>query len=347
MHSLYDSNGYIDMRKIIVLADDFPLSFIVGGRGTGKTYGALKTVVEDRIKFILMRRTQAQLDLVNKPDFCPFKAHNLADGWDISTGPLSKYNVGFYHSTTDENGKLHCIGEPLGYSIALSTVSNLRGFDASDVEILLYDEFIPERHDRPIKEEGKAFLNAYETINRNRELQGRKPLKAICMANANDLGNPIFMELGLIAQAEKMLRKHTEIWTDKKRGIALYILRDSPISMAKKDTVLYRASQGSNFADMAINNTFDDIQDMNIKTMPITEILPFVNVGEITVYKQKSGKGYYVSTHGSGSPERFTASEKDLLRFLRKYGYLWDAYMRNLILFENSTAEVLFNKYFS
>jgi len=46
----------------------------------------------------------------------------------------------------------------LGYTTALSTISGLRGFDASDVKIWIFDEFIPERHERAIKCEGEAFL---------------------------------------------------------------------------------------------------------------------------------------------------------------------------------------------
>ena len=40
---LYLPNGYVDIRWI--LAQGLPFNFLVGGRGTGKTYGALKVVV--------------------------------------------------------------------------------------------------------------------------------------------------------------------------------------------------------------------------------------------------------------------------------------------------------------
>ena len=46
--------------------------------------------------------------------------------------------------------------------MALSTVSNLRGFDMSDCTLLIYDEFIPEPHERPLKNEAAALFNAYE-----------------------------------------------------------------------------------------------------------------------------------------------------------------------------------------
>ena len=94
-----------------------------------------------------------------------------------------------------------------GYTSALSTFSNLRGFDGSNIKILLYDEFIPERHERLIKNEADAFFNVYETINRNRELQGGPPLIALCLSNSNSLASPIFTALNLVKTLERMHNK--------------------------------------------------------------------------------------------------------------------------------------------
>lgn len=55
--SIYLDNGYVDIEKIVNY--NLPFNFIVGGRGTGKTYGALKYAYEYNIRFMLMRRTQA------------------------------------------------------------------------------------------------------------------------------------------------------------------------------------------------------------------------------------------------------------------------------------------------
>ena len=59
MH-LYDKNGYVDIPEI--LKHEAIFIFIYGGRGTGKTYGTLKSMVTDKHKFIYMRRLQAQAD---------------------------------------------------------------------------------------------------------------------------------------------------------------------------------------------------------------------------------------------------------------------------------------------
>jgi hypothetical protein len=341
---IYQDSGYIDIRKILSLG--LPFNFIVGGRATGKTYTSLETVIEDEQKFIYMRRTQSQTDLINKPDFSPFKSLNRDFNWNIGTESLSKYNAGFYNQQ-EQDGKLISVGGPIGYTCALSTISNMRGFDASDINVLLYDEFIPEKHERPIKNEGAAFLNAYETINRNRELSGRKPLQTLCLANANDLANPIFMELRLVRKAEQMRRKKQEVCIDKERGIGLFILDKSPISQQKKTTALYRLTDGSNFEKMSINNDFSGEEIGRISSRPLAEYKPIVSIGEITLYEHKSNRSYYISTHRAGSPPTFGTGDAERARFRRMFQWIWDEYMENNIEFEEYLCEILLTKIFS
>lgn len=343
--NIYQNSGYIDIRAI--LAQGLPFNFIVGGRATGKTYTSLETVKADGIKFIYMRRTQSQADMINKPEFSPFKSLNNDHGWTIGSATLSKYNAGFYETQETEDGGRQCVGAPIGYTCALSTISNMRGFDASDVRLLIYDEFIPEKHERPIKNEGAAFLNAYETINRNRELQGRPPLQVLCLANANDLANPIFMELGMVRKAEQMRRKGQEVSIDKQRGVGLFILDKSPISAQKQNTALYRLAQNSEFSRMSLENDFANEEIGRIKPQPLREYTPIVTVGEITIYRHKSRREYYVSTHKSGSCPEFGIGDTDKNRFRRAYYWVWQEYMNNNIVFEEYLCEILLNKTFS
>ena len=331
---LYQDTGYVNIAGILSLG--IPFNFVVGGRGTGKTYTSLDYVVENDIKFMFMRRTQAQADLINKPEFTPFKPLCRNKNLDIITKPLTKYNAGFYME--DENS-------PIGYTAALSTISNIRGFDASDVQLWIYDEFIPERHERPIKDEGAAFLNAYETINRNRELKGEKPLQVLCLANANDISNPIFMELGLVSKAEKMMRTGKEISVDYNRGVAIFMLNASPVSSLKSKTALYKLTSGSEFEKMSIYNDFVDVDYSNIVKRPLIEYVPVVEVGEICIYRHKNNNKLYVAQHTVGSPPKYSSGENDLNRYARKYSWIWLEYLANNIEFESVISEKLLTKY--
>jgi hypothetical protein len=342
--NIYQDSGYIDIRKILSLGLAF--NFIVGGRATGKTYTSLETVIEDNIKFIYMRRTQSQADLINKPEFSPYKSLNRDFGWNIGTETISKYNAGFYNQVKQDDAYISQ-GAPLGYTCALSTISNMRGFDASDVDLLVYDEFIAEKHERPLKNEGMAFLNAYETINRNRELNGRKPLQVLCLANANDLANSIFMELKLVRKAEQMRRKKQEVYIDRERSIGLFILDKSPISQQKKTTALYRLTGGSNFERMSLDNDFSGEDIGRIASRPLAEYRPIVSIGEITLYEHKSKRTFYISTHKTGSPITYGNGDAERARFRRIYQWIWDEYMENNIEFEEYLCEILLTKVFN
>jgi hypothetical protein len=337
---LYLDSGYPDMKMIHALKAIFLLLY--GGRGTGKTYGALQLVIDNKIKFMFMRRTQTQADLINKPDFSPFKPLNIDRGWNITTQPVSKYNAAFYDTVDGV-----ATGAPLGYTCALSTVSNIRGFDASDIDLLIYDEFIPEKHERPLKNEGDAFLNAYETINRNRELKGRPPLKVICLSNSNDLANPIFMTFGLVRKANQMRKNKQEISVDYERGIAMIDMFDSPISKQKKNTALYRATGDNKFSRMALNNEFSGDEMGRIASRPLAEYRPIVAIGEICIYQHKSRREYYVSTHTTGTPPTFGDGDTERARFRRIYSWVWDEYMDNNIEFEEYLCEILLTKAFN
>lgn len=332
-NKIYLPSGYLNIRGI--LSYNCTFNFIVGGRAAGKTYGALDYVVQDDVRFMLMRRTQAQADLINKQEFSPFKPVCNDRHIDITTASVSKYNAKFMLED-----------ETIGYTCALSTIANMRGFDASDVKLLIYDEFIPERHERPIKSEGAAFLNAIETIGRNRELKGQKPLTVLCMANAFDIANPIFLELGLVGIAEKMKQNGRELYIDRDRSI-LILLPDSKKIMEKKNkTALYKLTEGSEFKAMALNNDFIYNPTENIKSLPLREFNPVVTVGEITIYKHKSKRLYYVSEHRTGNPPTFTTDEIGLKRYIKNYGMrFYRLYMLNCFKFENMLTKSLFELY--
>ena len=334
--SIYLDNGYIDIRKI--LSYKMPFNFIVGGRATGKTYGALKTVYEEHMRFMLMRRTQAQCDLINKPEFNPYKVINTDLHTNITVKSISKYNAKIVEDFEESE-------TILGYTCALSTIANMRGFDASDVKVLIYDEFIPERHERAMKNEGSAFLNAYESIDRNRQLQGHEPLQVLCLANAFNIANPIFLELGLVGRCERMKNNGQEFFIDKERGILIVLLQYSKISKAKADTALYRISTGS-YADMALSNDFVYNNADNIKSMSLKEYRLVCTVGEISIYKHKSNRVYYVSEHRTGTAPMYKSDEVNLTRYRRKFGLVFfNAHMHNNVYFENMLTKSLFELY--
>lgn len=341
---IYNKAGYVNIQEI--LKHEATFIFIYGGRGTGKTYGALEHFVEHKEKFIYMRRLAAQVDIVKKEDMQPFKTLNRDKGWNILPFSINKYISAFYESDVDDNDHVIPVGESKGLLTSLSTFSNLRGVDGSDIRIICLDEFIPELNERPIKGEADAIFNAYETINRNRELNGEPPVKMLFLANSNRIDNPIFMELNLITVADNMRKKGLEWYYDKKRRMLLIDLAKSKISEEKSETALYDLTRGTDFYNMAIKNTFLNEERGRIATKPIKEYRPICSIGEICIYKHKSKKEYYVTGFKSGSPVTYGTGERDRERFRKDFIHVWRAYMKKLVVFEAYVYEVIFDKYF-
>lgn len=343
---LYLSNSYLNIPEILNLPVAF--IYIIGARGIGKTYGILEYLILNKIKFLYLRRLQTQIDLITKPAFNPFKKLNSDKNWDIYPYSVSKNNYGFYNTVYDslKNKRVPVEGEDmLGISGALSTFSNARGFDASDVDFIFYDEFVPEEVESKLRGEADAFFNLIETVNRNRELEGKPPCRVVCASNSTDAANSIFMALNLVTTVMKMQYHGEQIRIIKEREIGLIVPSHSPISEAKKETALYKMTTGTAFADSALENKFINNTPTSIRQRPLQEYKPIVIAGELCIYKHKSNKRYYVSNHMSGNPDRYNASEKELAIFRKRYSNLQTAVYRENIDYENYACELLFDKY--
>ena len=287
--------------------------------------------------------------MIKDDNLNPFNAltATLGNDYQFIMKKVNKNVTAVYRGEFDSEQQIYVAsGEIIGFIMALSTVANLRGW-SSDADLLVYDEFIGERHERPIRDEGAAFLNALETIARNREVQGRKPMKVVCLSNSNDLANPIFIQLKIVKDVENMVRKSQEYRYMPERHLALYVLQITPIGAAKAQTTLYKLAGDSEFTQMALANDFSNEEMAEIKPQNIREYKPIVQVGEICIYRHKSKYLYYVTSFKSGTPEVYDSSAMDLKRFSRNMYHIWLAYLNRHVIFESYMDQVLLEKYFS
>jgi hypothetical protein len=214
-----------------------------------------------------------------------------------------------------------------------------------DVDEIILDEFIPEHGERPIPDEFNTFRNAYETINRNRELEGRPPIRVWLLANSNSLGNPYFIGLRIVEQIDKMIRRGITTWTDPERGLLVVNLADSPISQAKAGTALYRLTGPDEFTGMALGNEFSQESRSRQGSIPLRELIPLVAIGELEIYRHKGSRELYGSLHRSGAPEVFQTDDAGVARFRARYGWLWESYLEDRILWQSYLPELLFRKF--
>ena len=281
--------GYYTLDK--VNKANQPLNIIIGGRGTGKTFRLLwdsyKRYTETN-RFALMRRTEVEISSIADVKYNPFKAVNLVKGINVEARYITRNSVGEFY---EKNGKEETF---LGYATALSTFGKLRGADLSDVDRLVFDEFIKNKTARPIPDEADLFFNAYETINRNRELEGKPPLQAFLLSNSTTLNSPILEELGLVSVIERMKAKGQTVYTDRTRGIHIELLDNNDVSKAKEDTALYRFTRGTAFSNHALKNEFAYDSFENITKVNLNEYLPWVQLDDLYIYRHKNRLEYYV-----------------------------------------------------
>ena len=330
-----------------IMAGALTFNIIVGGRGTGKTFGFLEQLRLDNPRpFLLMRRTQVQADLISNPRFSPLLALDRVRGCHTLTKKINKYIGGIYEAEVNKDGTMEAYGPPLGYTAALSSIHNVRGYSA-DVDDIIFDEFNPEKGERQtISDEFNSFRNAYETLNRNRELEGRDPIRVWMLSNSNTLGNPYFIGLRIVEQVDKMIRKGQEVWKDPERGLMVVNLAASPISEKKAATALYRLTGQDEFTGMALGNEFSQEARSRTGSIPLRELIPLVQIGELQIYRHKGGRQLYGSLHRSGAPEVFSTDDAGVARFRAKYGWLWEYYMEDQIIWQTYLPELLFRKFF-
>lgn len=308
---IYQTNGYANIGGM--LDTGMPFVICIGGRGTGKTYSALLEARKRKLNTLLMRRTQAQADMISSDDMSPWKSIARAEGFEIHNERVSK---GLVATTEVETGNI------LSYQCALSTISNLRGFDSSDLDLIVYDEFIPESHERSLKHELDALLNAYETICRNRELSGKKPVQLLMLANANNLSSPILSGLHLTNKVESMIKKKQDYSIMPERGVAIFLLQDSPISAKKAETALYRLTAGTQFSEMALDNKFSYSDTAGVISRGLRGMKPLLTLDEITIYRG-DGTLYASAKVNRGVPAFKSTSDEDLARLRSSWGIVF------------------------
>lgn len=350
-------SGYLNWDYIMSRPEPFIL--VVGGRGTGKTYGALKWHYEHKRYFIFTRRTAAQIKTLMNPKLNPFKRLNADLHINIQCYTIAGDVHAFapMEEVPARNKRPAPSGDDIATVVPLSTFANTRGFDASEAESWIVDEVNPEQNERPLQNECDVYLNAYETMCRNRELEGAPPVKGIFMSNSNTLKNPLLIGLELVTVLRKMERDGMSELSIPDRGLYIIKLKDSPISAAKADTALYRLAKGTRFSKMALDNEFaDDRESGSIRLCDVTVVrqyTPYVVIGELYIYKNnapdKRLKEWYISytiKHKLPATPIFPPDTTSTARFIKQYRTLWEAYMYNHVLFEDYFAELLFQKYF-
>lgn len=331
---------------------DIHVFYFCGGRGIGKTYGALDMsygIGTGRLrldpdfegeKFLYLRRTGVEAQSAASTESCPFKAYNRNENTNVSGEFNTKLGFGKFYRTNPETDEK----EHIGYCAALSTFANLRGVDFSDVSFILYDECIPEsKNKRPLKNEGTLLLNMLETINRNRILEGRQELVLCMLSNPIDLGSDMLSELKLTPILNNMIFKNQQKYTDRTRSLHIQKLTDHKVSADKKSSFLYKFSGDTGFTEQSLSGDFTDNDLDLVKKVNLSEYTCSLSLENIYVYQHKSQDEWYICTIRNTPKVAFTVHERQKFRdaFYWRYKLL---VANRLVYYDNYATRTVFDQ---
>ena len=340
---LYDNEGWLDIGHIEEVANKNAISFIViiGKRQVGKTYGVLKHMLDCDRRFVLLRGMKTELEMLERNVNSPFEKIHGYEGL-ITFIKDSEYSANIKRLQDDDTYIT------IGMGGALSSIGRIRGFNGDIYSDVIYDEFIPESHLLKVRRAGDAFTNMYITINGNRELEGRPPLRVWLLANSNNLDNEILDTLQITDIIERMSLRGIESIILKDRGIMILLPDSTKITEKRKQTALFRAiNKDSKVARMAFNNEFAYNDYSDVASKPLIQYKPLFSFGECVLHLHKNDKTIYITSgYGVRCKETYTDSDYDKMILKRKFPELKIAYLDGRIVFQNMTVKNKFLNYF-
>lgn len=300
--------------------------YVCGGRGIGKTYSALDFCLKlynneivldpslEHQKFIYLRRTVVQARASSMPSTNPFKKYNSNEGTSICADFNSTYGYGEFYADSEKK-------DTIGYACALSTFQNLRGVDYSDVVFILYDECLTEDGSSTrFRNEGNTLMNLYETVNRNRVLEGRPEVILLLLSNPIDLASDLLSQLNFTKIIGSMVLKGQQRYTDYDRSLHIERLKDHAISKEKEKGALYKFAPKS-FSEQSLSGEFTENDLSLIETPKLQDYLPLISIEIVTIYRHKSEEKYHISSSIQPATYNLQLAEKELLRDMFYFKY--------------------------
>ena len=334
-------NKYYNVFDDLKLYPDNWLYVAYSMRGSGKTYGLFKGCLNDKIKFVYMKRTQIDIDLLLMEDFSPLKPINRDCDTEFCMKKMYDGIAGIYENSESENA--------IGYCLAISAVHKFKGFDLSEVDIICFDEFLPQLTERVNRKEGELLLDLYLTISRDREARGQKPLKMVLFANSTELYSPITETLNIVDDLSELNATGEEFKLSEDRGIVIHHILQS--NSVNHDMKIYKAMQGTKWARQAFDgefayNDFSKVKRQSVKKSTCVCAVTYNRDTFYIYYHKNNGTFYMCRTKGACDEWYNLDIEGDVIEFLKNWAItLKSETTKNNMYYETYTAYNLIMRY--
>lgn len=243
-----NNDGWASFVKLLSQARECPIWFMIGARRIGKTDLALQIAIMLWQKY--RKKTMWIRDALETLKSADFQADFLNDAYKY--GWIS--DVDEQHKWTVRNDGVHDPdGELFIKFQSLSTYSSRRGPAHPDVDLMLFDEFIPEDR-RYFRGALKGLMSLTKTV-----FSGREGCRCICTSNFVALSNPYFAGFEIYPDPKKDVTAWPEkgVAIERCRGYKCAIAKDSPWNKA------YAAAHYGDYADEE-----EDVMHQLIRKIP-------------------------------------------------------------------------------
>lgn len=271
-------------------------NFVVGPRGTGKSYGAKKRAITNYLKkgeqFVYLRRYETELPSAEMINFFDDV------GVEFPDTEFKSYN-----------GLFRIDNKVAGWYFPLSKATMLKSIPFPNVSLIIFDEFIIEVGIyRYLPNEVRTFLECYSTISRDRDVPVLFLSNAITMTNPYFIYFNIHMEPG---QTVKLL-KH----------ISVELIRSPEFEKHMQNTKFGELISGTEYGKYNIQNEF------LLDTSTFLEDMPAGASYVCTFVIDGKRAGFYVSNQEM----KWYISEKTDPACKRVYALTFSEHDQNTIL---------------
>lgn len=242
---------YYSFSKI--LSYNAVFNFILGARGTGKTYGAKVKGIKDAInkghEFIYLRRYKEELTAARNTFFADVAEEFMDYDFRVN-GVRGEYS----HISQRDVPKKDREWYTVCYFVALSQGGQKKSVSYPKVTLIIFDEFIIMKgaiHYLP--NEATLLMEFFSTVDRSKE-----KTRVLFLANSSSIDNPYFIEWNIDPDP-------SEEWHISHEGFIVAHFHDSSeFAGAVYQTRFGKFIQNTEYAKYAVGNEFADNHDMLI-----------------------------------------------------------------------------------
>ena len=270
--------------KTPLLSRNGLFNFVLGARGTGKTFEFKKWAIKSDKQTVWVRRYQEDIDELTGKFLGDLYQENVIQPED---------------DIYIRNGVLYVGGIEKVFFIALSTSQRKKSQSFGGVDKIIYDEvFEGVGNRRYLPNEVDILLELYETINRLR-IDGRRDCRVFLLSNKTTFVNPYFVYWNILPFSER--------FKSYKGGLIVVENYENPeFIKLKKASKFGQLIEGTKYGDYAIDNIvwLDDSALIGDKPEDAKRCLCNIRFGETKFGVWESSNVLYFGTETN--PDRIT-----------------------------------------